>query len=113
MGIHLVDRFPRRSAEINGYQVGHHATRDRYIAVYGVQEPELLDHQEPEDNAGSLGVQQVLPEVPETYAAQGSEVVRKFRGVSSTVKLPVSKTGLGGSNPSAPARLRSAAVRRR
>jgi preprotein translocase subunit SecE len=27
-----------------------------------------------------------------------------FRGVSSTVKLPVSKTGLGGSNPSAPAR---------
>src|SRR5579872_4968644 len=26
------------------------------------------------------------------------------RGVSSTVKLPVSKTGLGGSNPSAPAR---------
>jgi preprotein translocase subunit SecE len=28
-----------------------------------------------------------------------------FRGVSSTVKLPVSKTGLGGSNPSAPARV--------
>ncbi len=27
------------------------------------------------------------------------------RGVSSTVKLPVSKTGLGGSNPSAPARI--------
>ena len=27
------------------------------------------------------------------------------RGVSSTVKLPVSKTGLGGSNPSAPARV--------
>ena len=29
--------------------------------------------------------------------------VGKNRGVSSTVKLPVSKTGLGGSNPSAPA----------
>src|ERR1700740_125803 len=28
------------------------------------------------------------------------------RGVSSTVKLPVSKTGLGGSNPSAPARVK-------
>jgi preprotein translocase subunit SecE len=28
-----------------------------------------------------------------------------YRGVSSTVKLPVSKTGLGGSNPSAPARV--------
>src|ERR1051326_670789 len=27
-----------------------------------------------------------------------------IRGVSSTAKLPVSKTGLGGSNPSAPAR---------
>src|SRR5438552_4013941 len=27
----------------------------------------------------------------------------RSRGVSSTVKLPVSKTGLGGSNPSAPA----------
>src|SRR5581483_7846144 len=32
------------------------------------------------------------------------EVDDKNRGVSSTVKLPVSKTGLGGSNPSAPAR---------
>ena len=30
-----------------------------------------------------------------------------FRGVSSTVKLSVSKTELGGSNPSAPARDRS------
>jgi hypothetical protein len=29
----------------------------------------------------------------------------KYRGVSSTVKLSVSKTELGGSNPSAPARL--------
>ncbi len=28
-----------------------------------------------------------------------------FRGVSSTVKLSVSKTELGGSNPSAPARI--------
>jgi hypothetical protein len=28
-----------------------------------------------------------------------------FRGVSSTVKLSVSKTELGGSNPSAPARV--------
>ncbi len=31
--------------------------------------------------------------------------LNEFRGVSSTVKLPVSKTGLGGSNPSAPARI--------
>jgi hypothetical protein len=31
--------------------------------------------------------------------------VNRFRGVSSTVKLSVSKTELGGSNPSAPARV--------
>jgi hypothetical protein len=46
--------------------------------MFGVQESELFDHQEPEDNAGSLGVQQVLPEVPETYAAQRSEVGEGF-----------------------------------
>src|SRR5713226_7834658 len=34
-----------------------------------------------------------------------NQSLNKFRGVSSTVKLPVSKTGLGGSNPSAPARV--------
>jgi preprotein translocase subunit SecE len=33
-----------------------------------------------------------------------TKLPNSFRGVSSTVKLPVSKTGLGGSNPSAPAR---------
>ena len=33
--------------------------------------------------------------------------INQFRGVSSTVKLSVSKTELGGSNPSAPARDRS------
>ena len=33
-----------------------------------------------------------------------SQWLNDNRGVSSTVKLPVSKTGLGGSNPSAPAR---------
>ena len=34
-----------------------------------------------------------------------SPICNGNRGVSSTVKLPVSKTGLGGSNPSAPARV--------
>jgi hypothetical protein len=53
---------------------GHHATRDRYIAVFGVQEPELLHDEEPEDNTGSAGVQQVLPEMPQAHAAQRSEV---------------------------------------
>src|SRR5271165_6578242 len=32
----------------------------------------------------------------------------EYRGVSSTVKLSVSKTELGGSNPSAPARFEAA-----
>jgi hypothetical protein len=35
--------------------------------------------------------------------------LNKTRGVSSTVKLSVSKTELGGSNPSAPARLKGKA----
>ncbi len=34
-----------------------------------------------------------------------SQSLDEFRGVSSTVKLSVSKTELGGSNPSAPARV--------
>ena len=36
--------------------------------------------------------------------ATGYRLQAAFRGVSSTAKLPVSKTGLGGSNPSAPAK---------
>jgi hypothetical protein len=39
-----------------------------------VQRPELFDHQEQEDDTGPFGVQQVLPEVPEAHAAQGSEI---------------------------------------
>jgi hypothetical protein len=34
-----------------------------------------------------------------------TKLPNEFRGVSSTVKLSVSKTELGGSNPSAPARV--------
>ena len=37
--------------------------------------------------------------------ARGWKLIAAFRGVSSTVKLSVSKTELGGSNPSAPARI--------
>jgi preprotein translocase subunit SecE len=37
------------------------------------------------------------------------QITDESRGVSLTVKLPVSKTGLGGSNPSAPASLQSRA----
>ena len=37
--------------------------------------------------------------------SQIAKLPNEFRGVSSTVKLSVSKTELGGSNPSAPARI--------
>jgi hypothetical protein len=40
-----------------------------------VQGQELLHDQEPEDDAGPVGVQQVLPEVPQAHAAQGSEMI--------------------------------------
>jgi hypothetical protein len=39
-----------------------------------VQRAELLDHQEPEDDAGSDRVEEVLPALPEAYAAQRSEI---------------------------------------
>src|SRR3974390_1247350 len=47
----------------------------------------------------------------ERHVASGRQK-KAHRGVSSTVKLPVSKTGLGGSNPSAPARFCKGAFRR-
>src|SRR5437588_2848414 len=76
---------------------GHH-----YAPVRRLQEPELFDHEEQEAYDWSLGVPEVLQHLPQAYVAQRNQVNRS-RGVSSTVKLPVSKTGLGGSNPSAPA----------
>jgi hypothetical protein len=88
-----------------------------------LQRAQLLNDQEPEDDSGPDRAEEVLQALPEAHAAQRSEVIEDFRlkildlpicnlksaifnedrGVSSTVKLPVSKTGLGGSNPSAPA----------
>jgi hypothetical protein len=40
-----------------------------------VQRQELLHDEEPEDDAGPFGDEQVLPEVPQAHAAQGSEVI--------------------------------------
>jgi hypothetical protein len=34
-----------------------------------MQKPELFDYQESEDNVGSAGDQEVLPSLPEAYAA--------------------------------------------
>jgi hypothetical protein len=39
-----------------------------------LQRAELLDHQEPEDDDGTAGVQEILPPLPQAHAAQGSEV---------------------------------------
>ncbi len=59
---------------------------------------------------GAARVFEVLQPLPQAHGPQGNQVaaasskdVEGYRGVSSTVKLLVSKTGLGGSNPSAPA----------
>src|SRR5581483_8955469 len=87
--------------------VTNNAPRNRSTAMWRLQRQELLHDQEQEDDHGSSGVQQVLPQVPQAYFSQRSEIgvrLEDYRGVSSTAKLPVSKTGLGGSNPSAPAR---------
>ena len=46
-----------------------------HFAVHRLQRQELLDHEEPEDDDGPFGVQQVLPEVPQAHAAQGNEVI--------------------------------------
>ena len=84
----------------------------------GVQEQELLNDEEQEDDHRPPRVLKVLQYLPQAHGSQGNEVVSSrirseafptsFRitgGVSSTVKLSVSKTELGGSNPSAPARI--------
>ena len=67
---------------------------------------------------GRLEFLEILQYVPEAHGPQGNEVAKgygaggqamtsafsqKFGGVSSTVKLSVSKTELLGSNPSSPA----------
>jgi hypothetical protein len=95
--------------------------RDHYTAVSGMQEPELFDDQEQEDDDGSFGVLEVLQYVQAAHGPQRDQVgtgrpggvlvglaagrgeLPHHRGVSSTVKLSVSKTELLGSNPSAPA----------
>jgi hypothetical protein len=39
-----------------------------------VQRTELLDDEEPEDNDGAAGIQEILPPLPEAHAAQRGEV---------------------------------------
>src|SRR5260370_32052338 len=84
----------------------------------GVKEQEQLNDEKQEDAHWPPRVLEVLQYLPQTHGSQGNEVVSSrirseafptsFRitgGVSSTVKLSVSKTELLGSNPSSPASL--------
>jgi len=51
-----------------------YAPRNYYDAVWRLQRTELLDHQEPQDDAGPVGDEEVLQPVPQAYATQRSEV---------------------------------------
>jgi len=42
--------------------------------VRRLQRAELFDHQEPEDDDGAAGIQEILPPLPQAHAAQRSEI---------------------------------------
>jgi hypothetical protein len=44
-----------------------------------LQRAELFDHQEPEDDDGTAGVQEVLWPLPQAHAAQRSEIIGRSR----------------------------------
>jgi hypothetical protein len=45
------------------------ATGNHQHAVHGVQRAELFDDEEPEDNAGPAGAEQILPALPQAHPA--------------------------------------------
>jgi hypothetical protein len=51
------------------YAEGNHS-----FAVCRLQGQELLHDQEPEDDSGPPGNEEVLPQVPQAHGAQGSEI---------------------------------------
>jgi hypothetical protein len=90
--------------------------RNHHPSMPHMQEPELLHHEEQEDDHRPPRVLKVLQHLPQAHGAQRDEVRAPLAsavgtslkptapgGVSSTVKLSVSKTELLGSNPSSPA----------
>jgi hypothetical protein len=42
-----------------------------------LQRAELFDHQEPEDDDGTAGIQEVLQPLPQAHAAQRSEIIER------------------------------------
>jgi hypothetical protein len=59
-----------------------------------LQRTELFDHQEPEDNAGPAGVEEVLPAVPEAHAAQGSQIIVNCRFAIVDLKFNNQKSSI-------------------
>jgi hypothetical protein len=43
-----------------------------------LQRAELFDHEKPEDDDRAAGIQEILPPLPQAYAAQGSEVIERL-----------------------------------
>jgi hypothetical protein len=53
--------------------------RNHYIAMHGLQEPELHHHEESEEAHRAHGDKKVLQHVPEADAAQGSKIKQQRR----------------------------------
>jgi hypothetical protein len=51
---------------------------NHYVAVRGLQEPQLHDDEKQEEALRADGDEEVLQFVPEAYGAQGSEVTFSF-----------------------------------
>jgi hypothetical protein len=79
----VVCRWPATAATANDQgattDLRVYATRNYSIAVHHVQGQELLHDQEPENDPGPSGDEQVLPEVPQAHAAQGIEVIAELQ----------------------------------
>jgi hypothetical protein len=67
--------------------------RDYYVAVRGLQKPQLHDDEEQEEAHGTHGNQEVLQYVPEADGAQRSEITSGFRGFARVRGRPVLNSG--------------------
>jgi hypothetical protein len=89
---HPGGRFFPRQARALGIQEGISDARDHYVAVRGLQKPQLHDDEKQEEAYRTHGDQEVLQHVPQANGAQGSEITSGFR-VSQGEERPVFKTG--------------------
>ena len=70
--------------------------------MHRVQGPKLHNHEESEANDEAVGVQEILPKVPQTRDAPRDEIA-VCRGIVLADSTAVSKTVRSGSNPDTPA----------